>query len=79
MSSSTVSDKYQVVITKDLRKSLNIKRGQKVYLTQRNANELVISTMSRVEQIYGTMKGAWGSDSDAFLMAGRQEALRDRT
>ncbi len=79
MSSSTVSNKYQVVISKELRKGLRLRPGQKVYLTRKNDSNINISTESRVQKLFGSMSGAWGEDSDAFLAAGRQEALHDRT
>jgi len=72
MKSSTVSSKYQVVIPKALRKDLDIKPGQKVYLSIKNG-KLEMDTTSALDEVFGCMKGAWGKDSDAYLRELRNE------
>ena len=76
---TTVSAKYQVVIPKEVRRKLQLKPGQKIRITGGNKGEAVIRTGSLVDELYGSMKGAWGPDSDAYLRQLRDEANRDRT
>lgn len=78
MNTSTISSKYQIVIPKELRKQLSIKPGQTVYLSSR-PDGVLVQTTSRVEKLYGSMEGAWGSDSEAYLRGLRDEANRNRT
>lgn len=75
---TTVSSKYQIVIPKALREQLNIKPGQTVYLTSHKKGEVVVTTRSRVAELYGTMRGAWGMGSDRHVADVRAEANRDR-
>lgn len=79
MSSSTVSAKYQVVIPKELRQQLNIKAGQKVYLTSNKSGEITIKTHSQVAKLYGSVADGWGKDSTQYMRTLRDEANRDRT
>ncbi len=78
MESSTVSSKYQVVIPKALRKKVDIRPGQKVYVRVNSHGKLVVDTSSALDDAYGSMKGAWGPDSGKALRQLRDEADRDR-
>lgn len=78
MNTATISSKYQIVIPKELRKQLDIKPGQKVYLSSNKQGEVTVQTASHVEQLYGTAKGYWGDDSTEYLDTLRDEANRDR-
>jgi AbrB family looped-hinge helix DNA binding protein len=73
MNISTVSAKYQVVIPKKLRAKLQIKPGQKVYLSSNKRGEIIVKTTSVVSEMYGSMKGAWGHDPDKELKKMRDE------
>jgi AbrB family looped-hinge helix DNA binding protein len=80
MTTSKVSNKYQVVIPKELRKKLDIKPGQTVYLSLgKKPGEVRVNTGSIVDEMYGAFKGAWGKNSDEYLRRLRDEADRDRT
>lgn len=79
MTTSTISAKYQVVIPKELRSRLSLKPGQKVRLSQNKAGNIVIDTSLQTNKLYGSMKGAWGSDSNKYLRELRDEADRDRS
>ncbi len=78
MKTVTVSAKYQVVIPKEVRQKLNIRPGQKVRLDTNKKGDLTIRSHAVVDELYGSMKGAWGRDSDAYLRNIRAEANRDR-
>ena len=78
MSTSTVSAKYQIVIPKELRKKLQIKPGQRVFLETNRAGDIVVSSDSQVEKSLGILKGAWGKNSDDYAQNMREE-WRDRT
>lgn len=78
MTTSTISAKYQVVIPKELRSRLSLKPGQKVRLSQNKAGNIVIDTSLQTNKLYGSMKGAWGRDSNKYLRELRDEADRDR-
>jgi AbrB family looped-hinge helix DNA binding protein len=73
MEISTVSNKYQVVIPKSLRNKLDVKPGQKVYLSLNKKNKIEIDTSSVLDEMYGSMKGVWGSDSTKYIRELRDE------
>lgn len=74
----TLSDKYQVVIPKELRKGLNLRPGQKLRISKGKNGVITVATKSVVDELAGSMPGAWGTDSDAYLRELRDEAGRDR-
>lgn len=73
MTTVTLSDKYQVVIPKDVRKGLNLKPGQKLRIIQTKSGDITIKASSVVDELYGSMKGAWGKDSSRYLWKLRDE------
>ncbi|MBL8121686.1 AbrB/MazE/SpoVT family DNA-binding domain-containing protein [Candidatus Saccharibacteria bacterium] len=79
MSIVTLSSKYQIVIPKEVRRKLRLTPGQKIRVTGGENGEAVIRTGSVVDELRGSMKGAWGSNSDEYLRKLRDEANRDRT
>jgi AbrB family looped-hinge helix DNA binding protein len=70
---STVSAKYQVVIPKEMREQLGLLPGNKVYFRKNKQNEIVIGKNTVVDEVYGSMRGAWGADSDNYLRKLRSE------
>ncbi|MGB4800398.1 MAG: AbrB/MazE/SpoVT family DNA-binding domain-containing protein [Candidatus Saccharimonadales bacterium] len=70
---STISTKYQIVIPKNLRRELGLKPGHKVYFKKNKDNELVVQKNTVVDEVYGSMKGAWGRDSGASIRKLRDE------
>jgi bifunctional DNA-binding transcriptional regulator/antitoxin component of YhaV-PrlF toxin-antitoxin module len=66
-------------VPKALRKKLSIQPGQKVYLSSNKKGDIIIQTSSKIDEIYGSMKGAWGPDSTKYIRELRDEADRDRT
>ncbi len=73
-----LSDKYQVVIPKSVRKGLNLQPGQKLRISRNTSGNITIKTGSVLDELYGSMKGMWGPDSDAYVRDLRNEADRDR-
>ncbi len=69
----TISSKYQIVIPKELRRELKLKPGQKLSMHKNSAGGLTVEPNSVVDQYYGSMKGAWGEDSDTYLRELRGE------
>ena len=57
----TVSDKYQLVVPKEVRKQLGIKPGQKVRVKQVRGNTITFERQLSMEELLdksaGTMKG----------------------
>jgi len=73
MATVTISSKYQIVIPKELRRELKFKPGQKLRMRKNKAGGIIIEPNSIVDQYYGSMKGAWGVDSDKYLRELRDE------
>jgi AbrB family looped-hinge helix DNA binding protein len=69
----TLSSKYQIVIPKELRKKLQIKPGQKLRIEKLGDDALKIQTGSALDKYVGSLKGAWGEDSDKYLRELRDE------
>lgn len=63
----TVSDKYQVVIPKAVRKQLRLKPGQKVNVSRQKDGKIVIDTVSVVDRLAGSLSGVWGKDPDRYV------------
>lgn len=77
MTTSIIPAKYQIIIPKDLRVKAQIQPGQKVYLSSSKHGEILIKTITKVSSMYGTMKDAWGKDSDEYLRQLREGTSRD--
>lgn len=73
MENVTLSSKYQIVIPKAIRKQLYLKPGQKLRIRKNKSGSLTIEPNSVVDQYYGSMKGAWGKNSDKHLQELRDE------
>lgn len=67
METSTVSNKYQIVIPKKIRQQLGIKPGQKLHIQQLTGDSLKITTGSVLDQYVGSLQGVWGPDSDVYI------------
>lgn len=63
---SKVSSKYQIVIPKQIRNGLNVKPGQRVYLSSNKANEITVKTDSQIARLQGKYAGLWGPDPLAY-------------
>lgn len=68
-----LSKKYQVVIPKEVRKGLQLKPGQNLRVKQTASGDIKIETASVIDEMYGSLKGAWGKDSDKYLQKTRNE------
>jgi len=68
-----LSDKYQVVIPKELRKGLQLKPGQKIRLSRQKSGKIVIETVSVVDRLAGSLTGVWGKDPDRYIRELRDE------
>jgi len=73
MATVTLSSKYQIVIPKELRKQLQMKRGQKLRIEKLGNDTLKIQTGSALDKYVGSLKGAWGGDGDKYLRELRDE------
>jgi AbrB family looped-hinge helix DNA binding protein len=73
METVTLSSKYQVVIPKRLRRELNLKAGQKLRIRTAKDGTLEISTKSALDELYGSVKGAWGDDPAAYIRKQRDD------
>ncbi|HVQ43640.1 MAG TPA: AbrB/MazE/SpoVT family DNA-binding domain-containing protein [Candidatus Saccharimonadia bacterium] len=58
MISSKLSAKYQVVIPKELRQGLNMRPGQRVYLSAGENDELILTARPDVDQFLGVLQPA---------------------
>ncbi len=75
MATMTPSSKYQVVIPKKLRESMDIKPGQTLYIQAISDSEARISTQPAVDrafQIFGGSK-IWGDDPMQWLKEERKD------
>lgn len=70
MTTVTLSNKYQVVIPKELRKELDIRPGQKLRISKTRGDKIVIDTGSALESLYGSVRG---DDMIDFLNKSRDE------
>lgn len=70
----TLSDKYQVVIPKTIRKDLGLRPGQKVTVSKAPNGCIAIDT-SPVDQYHGILAGKklWGSDPAAHVRKARDD------
>jgi AbrB family looped-hinge helix DNA binding protein len=74
MTQVTLSDKYQVVIPKELRKGLKLKPGQKVTVSRGKSGNIVID-VSPIDQFRGIFAGKkiWGEDPTATIRKMRDD------
>ncbi len=56
MTTSLLSPKYQIVIPKEIRKSMNLKPGQRLQLTEKDG-KIEIRPILTPEQLIGYLKG----------------------
>jgi AbrB family looped-hinge helix DNA binding protein len=56
MTTSLLSPKYQIVIPKEIRKSMNLKPGQRLQLTEKDG-KIEIHPILTPEQLIGYLKG----------------------
>ena len=56
MTTSLLSPKYQIVIPKEIRKSMNLKPGQRLQLTEKDG-KIEIRPILTPEQLIGFLKG----------------------
>jgi AbrB family looped-hinge helix DNA binding protein len=56
MTTSLLSTKYQIVIPKEIRKSLNLKPGQRLQVTEKDG-KIEIRPILTPEQLIGFLKG----------------------
>lgn len=74
-----LSDKYQVVIPKEAREKMNLKRGGLNYMTVKRVTDSEITFVksprpgSGIEKYAGIAKGAWGEHPVAELRKQRDE------
>lgn len=69
----TVSNKYQVVIPKLLRRELGIKPGQKIHMLPLKRGSLEITTNSALDAYVGSVRGVWGDDPAKAIRKQRDE------
>jgi bifunctional DNA-binding transcriptional regulator/antitoxin component of YhaV-PrlF toxin-antitoxin module len=77
MESVILSAKYQLVVPQKLRQKLHLQPGQKVHLSFVDETKFIVNIAPRASKLFGSIRGAWGKDSDTFLKTQRQEANRD--
>ncbi len=63
MTTSLLSPKYQIVIPKEIRKSMNLKPGQRLQLTEMDG-KIEIRPILTPEQLIGFLKGEKPLDFD---------------
>ncbi len=73
MEISTLSNKYQVVIPKAIRKGLNLRPGQKLRVTKTKDGSIVLSTRSSLDEFVGSVKGVWGDSPVEYIRKQRDE------
>ena len=75
MSSTKLSSNYQIVVPKDVRKKLNLVKGQSLYVKSIGNNSVSFTTESPIDAYYGLLKGKIEKDAVSY-----QKRLReDRT
>ena len=61
MDAVTVSEKFQIVIPKDIRKHLNIKPGEKIVVIEKNGT-LTLVPVGKISEARGLVKSISSSD-----------------
>lgn len=76
----TVSNKYQIVVPKEIRNKLSIKPGQKINNISVKGSKIIIDTEDKnnvvdklLNKYIGSMPGAWGPDPVATIRKMRDE------
>ncbi len=73
MKTVILSSKYQVVIPKEIRESLNLKPGQKLHVQKGKNGAVEIQTKSALDELYGSVPGVWGDDAVAYIRKQRDD------
>ncbi len=76
MSSVKLSSNYQIVIPKEVRKKLGLKKGQVLYVDSVKNNSVSLTTASPVDRYYGILGGAWREDAVDYQHRIRKEMER---
>jgi AbrB family looped-hinge helix DNA binding protein len=73
MNSSTVSAKYQIVIPKNIRRSLGIEPGQRMYLSaDKGSDTLIVQTKPDVKRYVGVLQSS-GEDPVVYQRRIRED------
>lgn len=73
MASVKVSSNYQVVIPKEARKKLGLKKGQYLYVDSVGKDKVTLTTRSPIDKYYGILKGVWTEDPVKYQRRIRKE------
>lgn len=76
MSSTKTSNNYQIVVPKQARRKLGLKKGQIMYVKSVNAKEITYTTEDPVDKYYGILKGVWTEDPVEYQRRIRAEMDR---
>lgn len=77
MASVKVSSNYQVVIPKEARKKLGLKKGQYLYVDSVGKDSITLTSQSPVDKYYGALKGIWTEDAVKYQRRIRKELDRN--
>ncbi|HSX02860.1 MAG TPA: AbrB/MazE/SpoVT family DNA-binding domain-containing protein [Candidatus Saccharimonadia bacterium] len=73
---SKLSAKYQVVIPREIRETMDLHEGQTIYIERVSNTELRLSTRSVIDRFGGQLGDLWGPDPMAWLKQQRAESDR---
>lgn len=73
MSSIKLSSNYQVVVPKEVRQKLNLKKGQRLYVKSIGKDSVSFTTQSPVDKYRGILKGVYPDDVVAYQRELRQD------
>lgn len=73
MSSVKLSSNYQVVIPKDVRKKLGLKKGQLLYVKHVGKQDVTLTSEDPISRYYGMLKGVWTEDAVKYQRRVRQD------
>ncbi len=62
MSSTKLSSNYQVVVPKEVRKKLNLRKGQILYVKSFGKHEVTFTSEDPIDKYYGVLKDVWAED-----------------
>jgi AbrB family looped-hinge helix DNA binding protein len=74
VSSTKLSSNYQIVVPKNVRKKLNLTKGQLLYVKSVGTHSVSFTTESPVDTHYGILKGILDED----VMASQKQMREDR-
>jgi antitoxin PrlF len=77
MSSSTITQKGQVTIPAELRKSLGIEPGDRLSFSKKGSKIIMIKKKFKVEQSFGVLKGSAGVSIKAMKKTLTEAANND--